>query len=55
MRTREEMEAFIFCVSGNWVERAEWECLLAAVVQVKRQSDEQILRTVELRTAAVRL
>lgn len=35
------------------MERAEWECLLAAVEQVKRQGDEQVLRTVELRTADV--
>lgn len=35
------------------MERAEWECLLAAVEQVKRQSDEQVLRTVKLRIADV--
>lgn len=35
------------------MESAERECLLAAVEQVKRQSDEQVLRTVELRTAEV--
>lgn len=32
---------------------AAWQCWLAAVEQVKRQRDQQVLRTVELRTAAV--
>lgn len=45
------MQAFIFRVSGNSVEKAEWGCLLAAVEQVKRQGDEQVLRTVELKSA----